>query len=216
MKITYINHSCFVIETQGLKIVTDPFILKGQEELINNADIILLSHLHSDHCASINYAYCDNSKIVAIYETCNYFNSKGYKNVIGANLGGKIDISNIEISIVKAEHSSSVEENGKIIYGGVACGFIIKSQNQTLYFMGDTDIFGDMKLICDFYKPTIIFMPIGNTYTLSLEKAKYAKEYLLNDAKIIPMHYNLTEISKEQLNEIKNIQIIEKLEGITL
>ena len=52
-----------------------------------------------------------------------------------------------------ARHSSSFDENG-IVYLGEAAGFVVKLENgQTIYYAGDTSLFGDMKLIGELYNP---------------------------------------------------------------
>ena len=96
--------------------------------------------------------------------------------------------------MVFSDHSSTCEgPNGTFITGGLSCGFIINIPNHliTLYHTSDTNLFTDMKLICDLYKPTIVLLPIGNVDSMGPREAAYACQNLLPTAKIIiPMHFN--------------------------
>jgi len=91
--------------------------------------------------------------------------------------------------MVHADHSSTIEDGGARIDGGLAAGFVIQCENGvTVYHAGDTGVFGDMKLIADLYKPDIVMIPIGGVYTMGPREAAKACE-LLNPKCIIPMHY---------------------------
>jgi L-ascorbate metabolism protein UlaG (beta-lactamase superfamily) len=59
---------------------------------------------------------------------------------------------------------------------------------QTIYFAGDTDVFSDMRLIGEMYKPEIAFLPIGDLYTMGPRQAAKACE-LLGVKQVVPMHY---------------------------
>ena len=91
--------------------------------------------------------------------------------------------------MVMAEHSSSVEDEGRPLYAGAAAGYVISFEDGlTAYFAGDTSVFGDMRLIADLYRPTIAFLPIGDLFTMGPEQAAKACE-LLKIKRVVPMHY---------------------------
>ncbi len=80
-------------------------------------------------------------------------------------------------------------EDDKIIYLGVATGYVVTFEDGlTIYFAGDTSIFGDMRLIGEMYRPTLAFLPIGDLYTMGPEQAAKACE-LLGVKRVVPMHY---------------------------
>ena len=94
--------------------------------------------------------------------------------------GGKVQPLGPQITItqVRAEHSSEVTvtdpatKKSTTYPGGEPAGFIIELENGfKLYHMGDTSLFGDMKLIADYDKPDLVLMPIGhlipNAYVLT-------------------------------------------------
>ena len=86
-----------------------------------------------------------------------------------------------------ARHSSSFDDNG-IVYLGEAAGFVVKLENgQTIYFAGDTALFGDMKLIGELYKPDIAFLPIGDRFTMGPDTAAMAAQWL-GVKQVVPMH----------------------------
>ena len=225
MKIKYINHACFLIEINKTKIVIDPYVeTEEQIQAIKNADFALLTHGHSDHTEGIKYLN-KNVTIITNFELSQCLSHNF--NTIGMNFGGEVTFNfngeKVKIAMVKALHTSSYTFDNKVLNGGVACGFIIKSNQGVLYHMGDTDIFCDMKLICDYYKPNVICMPIGNHYTMGIEKALYAiNTNLIKTDKIIPMHYNLVtekhypiDINKKEMDDfIKKSKI--KIERLNL
>jgi L-ascorbate metabolism protein UlaG (beta-lactamase superfamily) len=118
-------------------------------------------------------------------------------------------------------HSSSIEENGAIIYLGVATGYVVTLENgQTIYFAGDTGVFGDMRLIAEMYRPEIAFLPIGDLYTMGPEQAAKACE-LLGVKQVVPMHYGTfpaltgTPATLRELVEPKGVQVLELTPGET-
>ena len=58
----------------------------------------------------------------------------------------------------------------------------------TIYFAGDTALFGDMKMIGEIYKPAIAFLPIGDLYTMGPDTAAIAARWL-GVRQVVPMHY---------------------------
>jgi L-ascorbate metabolism protein UlaG (beta-lactamase superfamily) len=115
---------------------------------------------------------------------------KGVKNTEAMNKGGTIRIGDISITMVHADHSCGItEEDGSIVYGGEAVGYVIEFENGfRLYHAGDTAVFGDMKLIGDLYRPELAILPIGDRFVMSPREAALAAR-LLGVSTVIPMHY---------------------------
>jgi L-ascorbate metabolism protein UlaG (beta-lactamase superfamily) len=123
--------------------------------------------------------------------------------------------------MVNAVHSSSVVEDGKVVYLGVATGYIVKFEDGlTIYFAGDTDVFGDMRLIGELYQPSIAFLPIGDLYTMGPLQAAKACE-LLGVKQVVPMHYGTfpaltgTPAKLRELVEPRGVQVLELKPGET-
>ena len=127
----------------------------------------------------------------------------------------------LSITMVHAEHSSSIEDGGRIVYLGVASGYVITLEDGlTVYYAGDTSIFGDMRLIGEMYRPQIAFLPIGDLYTMGPEQAAKACE-LLGVKQVVPMHYGTfpaltgTPAMLRALVEPRGVQVLELKPGET-
>ncbi len=197
IEITYFGHSTFAIKSpQRKKIIIDPWIQENPscpEHLreVDQIDVIAVTHGHFDHISDV-IPLCEkySPKVVANWEICDWLGSKGVKNCMPCNKGGNLNIDGIRFVMTHAQHSSSMkEEDGTVVYGGEPAGFIIKFENDyTIYHAGDTNLFGDMKLISEIYKPQLAMLPIGDLFTMSPLEASHACR-LLNVKWVIPMHY---------------------------
>ncbi len=195
LSITWFGHATFVLTSPGGKrIVLDPW-LEGNPKApanarIDKADVICVSHGHSDHTTDVvPIARATNAPVVAIYELATYFQSKGLKDVVGMNIGGTVDVKGLKITMTSAVHSSGVVEDGKSIYLGEPAGYVIRLEDgRALYFAGDTALFGDMRLIRELHAPEIAFLPIGDHFTMGPEAAARACE-MLGVRQVVPMHY---------------------------
>ena len=179
LAITWFGHSTFVITTPGGKrIVTDPW-LEGNPlcppgmKRITEADLILVSHGHSDHTGDVvAVARATGAPIVAIYELALWLERKGLTNVQGMGIGGTLAIAGVHVTMVPAVHTSSTLEGDTPVYLGVPVGFVVRMEDgQAFYFAGDTAVFGDMALIAEMHAPQIAFLPIGDHFTMGPEGA---------------------------------------------
>jgi L-ascorbate metabolism protein UlaG (beta-lactamase superfamily) len=196
VKMTYLGHAAFkFISTEGVVIYVDPFLSMNPKtppdmKTVEKADLVLLTHGHGDHLGdTLSIAEKTKATVVAMAELGRYLKKKGVENVIGMNKGGSLMFRDIKITMVNAFHSSSVVEDGQIIYAGEPAGFIIGFENGfTVYHAGDTAVFGDMKILRDIYKPELSLLPIGSHYTMDPREATYAAK-LLESKYVIPIHY---------------------------
>ncbi|MBS3906143.1 MAG: metal-dependent hydrolase [Syntrophaceae bacterium] len=215
-KITFLGHSAFkIVSPKGVVIYIDPFLSgnpKTPPELkaVDKADLILVTHGHGDHVGdTLSIAEKTNARIVAMPELGRYLTRKGAKNVTGMNKGGTFTSHGIAITMVHAIHSSSVTEGDQVIYTGEPAGFVIRFENGfTLYYAGDTGVFGDMKIIGEIYKPELSLLPIGSHFTMDPREAAYASK-LLGSKYVIPMHYGtfpaLTGTTEEFVKLMKEV-----------
>ena len=195
MQITWLGHSSFRVRTPGGKeILFDPWYTGNpvfpESARPKAADLILVSHGHSDHFTDVvAMAKQTGATVVGIWEITSYVGSKGIKAVEPMNKGGTITAKGLRITMTDARHSSSFDDNG-IVYLGEPAGFVVKMENgQTIYFAGDTSLFGDMKLIGELYKPDIAFLPIGDRFTMGPDTAAMAAKWL-GVKQVVPMHHS--------------------------
>jgi len=192
----WLGHATFLFTTPGGKrVLLDPWITGNpvtpdSAKKIGDIDLILLSHGHADHTGdAVSLGRSSGAQVVAPYELSLWLEQKGLKNVTGMNPGGTLRMLGLEITMVHADHSRSIEEDGRLIYLGVASGYVLKLEDGlTVYFAGDTAVFGDMKLIGDLHHPQIGFLPIGDLYTMGPEQAAVACG-LLGLKQVVPMHF---------------------------
>jgi L-ascorbate metabolism protein UlaG (beta-lactamase superfamily) len=153
-------------------------------------DLMLITHGHGDHTAdAVSIGRSSGAHVVAPFELAVWLQKKGLQHVTGMNPGGTLHMLGLSITMVPAVHSSSVEDGSEVVYTGIATGYVIKFEDgTTVYFAGDTSVFGDMRLIAEIYKPSIGFLPIGDLYTMGPEQAAKACE-LLGLSHVVPMHY---------------------------
>jgi len=153
-------------------------------------DLILATHGHCDHTADVvPLALAYNAPVVAIFELALWFGSKGVVNILPMGKGGTQHIGEVDITMVHAVHSSSVNDDGKRLYTGEAAGLVVRLPGGfVLYHAGDTAVFGDMKIIGELYKPDLVCLPIGGHFTMDPREAAYAIR-LLGVNHILPIHY---------------------------
>jgi L-ascorbate metabolism protein UlaG (beta-lactamase superfamily) len=192
MQVTYFGHSCFLIEVKGKKILFDPFITenplaKDVDVKSIEADYILISHGHWDHIDdAVKIAKQTNAVIISNYEIGSWIQKQGIKNTHQMNTGGHWLFDFGKVKCVHAVHSSSLPDG---TYGGNPMGFLIETPEGNFYYAGDTALHTDMKLIGDYKKMNFAFLPIGNNFTMGIDNAVIASDFIRCD-KIIGMHYD--------------------------
>jgi L-ascorbate metabolism protein UlaG (beta-lactamase superfamily) len=181
---------------------------------IPKLDLMLITHGHYDHIHdAIPLAAKHSPQVAAIFETCHWLETKGVKNLHPMNKGGTQKIGSVSVTMTHAVHSCGIIDEGQIIYGGEAAGYVLRfDDKRALYFAGDTNVFSDMQLIQQLYQPELVFLPIGDLFTMGPMEAAAAVK-LLKPGKVIPMHFGtfpplighpdqLRELSAESSAEI--------------
>ncbi len=194
LSITWLGHSSFHLRTPGgLHLLFDPWYTGNprfpEAARPAKADLILVSHGHSDHITdAAAMARQTGATVVGIWEVVTWLGSKGVQAVEPMNKGGTITVKGLRITMTDAIHSSSIDDGG-IVYLGEPAGFVVRLENgQTIYYAGDTALFGDMKLIGELYTPDIAFLPIGDRVTMGPDTAAMAARWL-GVKQVVPMHW---------------------------
>ncbi len=188
LEITYLGHSAFLFGDGTHRVAVDPWLTGNPVAKHQASDIrvghVILTHGHEDHFGdTIEIAKNNDATVIAPYEVSIYADSQGCQT-IGANPGGKVTTDWGWAAYTNAIHSSSYQGT----YMGACCGVVLNMGGVTLYHCGDTDIFSDMKMYGEIYKPDIVCIPIGDLFTMGPELATRAAEWI--GAKVaIPIHY---------------------------
>jgi L-ascorbate metabolism protein UlaG (beta-lactamase superfamily) len=194
-EITWLGHGTFQFRLEtGEVILMDPWTdgnpAYPKGHAFQRLDAILISHGHFDHIHdAVPLAKRFSPKVVAIYETCAWLESKGVQNTSPMNKGGSQAVGPVMATMTHAVHSCGILDDGKIVYGGEAAGFVLElADGRRLYFAGDTNVFADMQLIEQLYHPELAILPIGDLFTMSPREAALACR-ILKPKKVIPMHF---------------------------
>jgi L-ascorbate metabolism protein UlaG (beta-lactamase superfamily) len=192
--LTWLGHASFRLDSPGGKrIYVDPFLSGNPtcpeaEQSPERVDVIAITHGHGDHVGdAVQLAKKFGPEIVCMVELKGWLGQQGAPvgQLPGFNKGGSQEIDGIRYTLVNAFHSSAADDG---TYLGEAAGLVIRLENgTTVYFAGDTCVFGDMQLIGRIYKPDVAVLPIGDWFTMGPEEAAVAIE-LLGVDRVVPCH----------------------------
>lgn len=192
MKITYLGHASLGIETEGKRLIVDPFISGNPLATHINldklkADYILLTHAHQDHVLDVErIAHNTGAIIICNAEMSYYYENKELKT-IGMNTGGNVELDGIKIKSTIAFHSSSFADG---TYGGNPNGYIVESDHKKIYIAGDTALTQEMKLIPEMVgKLDLAIFPVGDHFTMGVEDASIAADFVQCN-KVLGYHFD--------------------------
>jgi L-ascorbate metabolism protein UlaG (beta-lactamase superfamily) len=196
MKITFLGHSGFMIDS-GIKLVIDPFLTGNPKagldaSTLTKVDVLLVTHSHPDHLGD---AYAIVKKTGATLVSTHDVAVGGEIAGEGMNFGGTMTLRGISITMVKAEHAVGVSDSA---------GFVWSQGGKVFYHMGDTSLFSDMKLLAEIYKPEILFIPIGDRYTMNPKEAVMATSWIKPKI-VIPMHFGTFPFLIQDPAEFKSL-----------
>ncbi len=193
---TWLGHGTFKFKTtEGKVVLIDPWVMNNpvcpdSEKNPDQLDLVLITHAHFDHIGdAVELCTRLSPDTFAVYETAMWLGGKGVPNVNGMNLGGTAQAQGVRFTMVQAMHSCGISDGDQILYGGVAAGYVVEFPGGlSIYYAGDTAVFGDMEIIGELYNPDVVFLPIGDFYTMSPKQAAFAVDLLDADV-VVPMHY---------------------------
>lgn len=194
MKLTWLGHGCWRIDTGDGSLLLDPFLddcptspVKAEEVALGEHDYILLSHGHFDHVAdAAAIAQRTQATLVAVPEITSWFQKQhGVQKTLDMNIGGKVQLACATVKMTPALHSSQLPDGS---YGGNPVGFVVEAGGRRAYFACDTGLFSDMSLIGE-EQLDIAIVPIGDHYTMGPDDAVRAIKRL-QPRIAAPAHYN--------------------------
>ncbi|MFZ4775760.1 MAG: metal-dependent hydrolase [Terrimicrobiaceae bacterium] len=202
MKYTYFGHSCFLVESNGFKLLFDPFITpnplaNGVRMSEIQADLILLSHGHADHLADVVVlAKQTGAPVVCNWEISTWLEHQGLTNLVAMNHGGSKRFDFGRVKMTSAIHSSTLPDGTP---GGNPGGFVVEFSDGAFYYSGDTALTMDMKLIPGEFTIQFAVLPIGDNFTMGASDAAKAAGFVDTNI-VVGVHYNTfppIEIVKE-------------------
>ncbi|MEQ8847962.1 metal-dependent hydrolase [Botrimarina sp.] len=196
-KLTWYGHNAWLLETEGSKVLIDPFLNDSPTSPVEadavGCDHILLSHGHGDHLGdTVAIAKRTGATVVTNFEISQWLAGQGVPAdyAIGMNPGGGVDLPFGRVKMTIAHHSSSFPDGS---YAGVPMGMVVETGGKRVYFACDTSLFMDMKAIGDASLGgaplDLAVLPIGDLFTMGPADAVEATK-LLAPAKVAPCHYN--------------------------
>jgi L-ascorbate metabolism protein UlaG (beta-lactamase superfamily) len=197
IRVTWLGHGTFAFGLpDGRTVLLDPWVQGNPacpEDVKKHLapDLMLATHGHFDHIGdAVELARRSKPDVVGIFELCHWLESKGVEKTKAMNKGGTVDLGGgLRATMVHADHSCGILDDGKIVYGGEAAGYVLDFGGAfRLYCAGDTNVFGDMKLIGELYRPDAAILPIGDLFTMGPREAAHAIR-LLGVTRVIPAHW---------------------------
>ena len=191
MKLTWLGHASWLIETTQHRLLLDPFLTDNpaanrSPDSFEKIDHILVSHGHFDHVADVaGIAKQHSAQVIANFEVAQWLSSQQQvENTLGMNIGGSVDLPFGKLTMTFAIHSSSMPDGS---YGGTAAGFLLHLEEKRVYFACDTALFTDMELIGE-AGIDVAVLPIGDLFTMGPAASVEAVK-LINPRIVLPTHY---------------------------
>jgi L-ascorbate metabolism protein UlaG (beta-lactamase superfamily) len=207
VKATFHGHACFAVEGNGKRIVIDPFLTGNPAADIGpdnlpKIDAVLLSHGHGDHLGdAVALAKRDNATIVATAELAAFCSDQG-ATAHAMHIGGAHQFPFGRVKLVPAFHGGRVEGDATGKYTTNPCGVVLTIGDKTVYHTGDTGLTLEMQLLAG--RIDLMLVPIGDNYTMGVEDAVRAVEFV-KPRVAIPMHYNTWDVIRADPEEFRRL-----------
>ncbi|UWQ38494.1 metal-dependent hydrolase [Leisingera aquaemixtae] len=221
MKIIWLGHGSFRIETGGLVLLVDPWLSGNpvlpedqHEAAIAGATHILLTHVHFDHVVDVlPLAKRLKVPVIGQYDLMGLWGETEGVETTGFNKGGTVDLGGVQVAMVPASHSSTFSTEDGLRTGGSEVGYMLMAEGKTVYLSGDTAIMADMEWMGDYYKPDVGILSAGGHFTMDMKQAAYAAKRYFNFKTVIPCHYKsfpvLEQDAKDLIEGLPGVEVIE-------
>ena len=188
--IRFLGHAAVELKSGDVTVLVDPFITGNPKAAVEASELepthIFLTHGHADHYGDIvDIAKRTNATVVALTEIAGEIGEQGVENVFDPNFGGTVEFDWGWVKLVPAWHTA-VSPSGT---AHMPAGLLIHYGGHLIYHLGDTCLFGDLRLIAERTPVDIALIPIGGHYTMDRHDAVVAAE-MIGAGTVIPCHYN--------------------------
>ncbi|WP_264210283.1 metal-dependent hydrolase [Leisingera thetidis] len=221
MKVIWLGHGSFRIETEGQVLLVDPWLSGNpvlpedqHEAAVSGATHILLTHVHFDHVVDVlPLAKRLEVPVIGQYDLMGLWGETEGVETIGFNKGGTVAAGPVKIAMVPASHSSTFNTQDGLRTGGSEVGYMLMAEGKTVYISGDTAIMADMEWMGDYYKPDAGILSAGGHFTMDMKQAAYAAKRYFNFKTVIPCHYKsfpvLEQDAKDLIAGLPGVEVIE-------
>jgi L-ascorbate metabolism protein UlaG (beta-lactamase superfamily) len=173
-------------------------------EAVAGATHILITHGHGDHTGdTLSIAKAAKIPVAGIYDLISYWEAHEGIAGIGFNKGGTVDMGGASVTMVPAQHSSSMEGAHGPVYAGHEAGYMISGEGHTIYVSGDTTIMADMGWMGEYHTPDIGILCAGGYFTMDMKMAAYAAKKYFDFKTVIPCHYKTFPLLEQSADELK-------------
>lgn len=204
-KIFWLGHASIKVEGGGKTVFFDPWVQDNpvcttKLNQIKKADAVCVTHGHIDHIGdSLAIVKATGAPLICSPEIGMYAEKFGGikydEGSIPLNIGGAWETKDFTITMVNAAHTSDImgedyKKEGVLTPGSGSVGYVMEFKGgPSIYYGGDTGVFGDMAIIRDLYKPDVAILPVGGKYNMGHREAGYAA-FLLQPKFFLPIHFD--------------------------
>ena len=188
--VRFLGQSCFELTAGGATVLTDPFLSGNPKAPVEAGELepthIFLTHGHPDHYGDIvDVAKRSGATVVAIAEVANELGEAGVESVFDPNLGGTVKFDWGWVKLVPAWHTAVTPKGTP----HTPAGLVIDLGGKTVYHVGDTALFSDIRLPGERDELDAAIVCIGGHYTMDRQDAAIACEWI-GAPVVIPCHYD--------------------------
>jgi L-ascorbate metabolism protein UlaG (beta-lactamase superfamily) len=202
--IRFLGHACFELTDGDTRVLVDPFLTGNPKAAVEASEVdpthIFLTHGHADHWGDVvDIAKRTGAQCVAIAELSGELGDHGVENTVDPNLGGTVEFEGGWVRLVPAWHTSTTP-GGTV---NVPAGLVINLGGRTVYHLGDTALFSDLRLVGERDELDAALVCIGGHYTMDRRDAVIACE-LIGARTVIPCHYNTMPVIETDAQAFKS------------
>jgi L-ascorbate metabolism protein UlaG (beta-lactamase superfamily) len=187
LAITFLGHGSLLMAFRGKTIYVDVYGKVAEYSKLPKADIVFLTHEHSDHMDPDALASVRTGKTVLVYTEACALQAEG--GIVMHN-GDRQTVGGIPVEAVAAYNLVHMRENGQPFHPkGAGNGYIFTFGDTRVYIAGDTENIPEMKALKNI---DIAFLPMNLPYTMTPEMVADAAR-AFKPKILYPYHFGKTE-----------------------